>query len=69
MNIEEVFTKPERPFLLIAEDKDGAVSYTWLETEDELKEVAKELKSYGLTITDTIEIGSVREVELDVINK
>lgn len=69
MNIEEVFTKPERPFLLIAEDKDGAVSYTWLETEDELLEIAKEFKSYGLKITDTIEIGSVREIELNTTKK
>lgn len=69
MNYENVFTKPERPFLLIVEDKNGEVSYTWLETEEELYEVAQEFKSNGLTITDTIEIGSAREVDLDSIKK
>lgn len=69
MNHEEIFTKPEKPFLLIAEDEEGVVSYSWLETEEELIEVAKEFKSYGLTITDTIEIGSVREIELNTTKK
>lgn len=61
---KNMFLKPERPFLLIAEDSNGEVSYSWLETEEELTEVANEFKSYGLTITDSIEIGSVREIEL-----
>ena len=46
------FTKPERPFLLIYTDIDDSVSYAWLETEDELKEVIEEVKSYGCTIQD-----------------
>jgi hypothetical protein len=64
MNTDNIFLKPEKPFLLIAEDKDGEVSYSWLETEEELIEVAAELKSEGLTITDSIEIGSVRDIKV-----
>jgi hypothetical protein len=61
---ENMFTKPERPFFLMAEDEHGEVSYFWLETEEELIEVAKEITSNGLTITDSVEIGSVREIKL-----
>lgn len=57
------FTKPERPFLLIYTDIDDSVSYVWLETEDELKEVIEEVKSYGCTIQDALEIGSSRDIE------
>nr|DAW00102.1 MAG TPA: hypothetical protein [Caudoviricetes sp.] len=57
------FTKPERPFLLIYTDIDDSVSYAWLETEDELKEVIEEVKSYGCTIQDALEIGSSRDIE------
>ncbi len=59
-----IFTKPERPFLLIYTDND-VVSYAWLETEDELKDVIEEVKSYGCEIQDAIEIGSCREIEVD----
>ena len=61
---ENMFVKPERPFFLMAEDKHGEVSYFWLETDEELVEVAKEVISNGLTITDSFEIGSIREVKL-----
>ena len=57
------FTKPERPFLLIYTDIDDSVSYAWLKTEDELKEVIEEVKSYGCTIQDALEIGSSRDIE------
>ena len=57
------FTKPERPFLLIYTDIDDSVSYAWLETEDELKEVIEEVKFYGCTIQDALEIGSSRDIE------
>lgn len=57
------FTKPERPFLLIYTDIDDSVSYAWLETEDELKEVIEEVESYGCTIQDALEIGSSRDIE------
>ena len=57
------FTNQERPFLLIYTDIDDSVSYAWLETEDELKEVIEEVKSYGCTIQDALEIGSSRDIE------
>ena len=60
----EPFLRPERPFLLIYTDTDDAVSYTWLETEDDLIKVVEEVKEYGCTIVDAIEIGSYRDVLL-----
>lgn len=63
--MENIFTKPERPFLLIYVDTEDSVSYAWLETEDELKEVVEEVKSYGCKIVDAIEIGSCRNIEED----
>ena len=57
----KIFLKPERPFLLIYTDNDE-ISYAWLETEEELKEVIAEVKSYGCEISDAIEIGSCRDV-------
>lgn len=62
-----MFLKPERPFLLIYESEQDGVSYSWLEDEDELKDVIKEVKSYGCTIVDAIEIGSYREINTDEI--
>ena len=57
-----MFLQPERPFLLIYTDND-TVSYAWLETEEELKEVIAEVISYGCEIQDAIEIGSCREIK------
>lgn len=62
--MDKVFTKPDRPFLLLTKDEDGVESYYWLESEDELKEVASERKEYGERIIDAIEIGSCRTVEI-----
>lgn len=62
--MENIFTKPERPFLLLSEDNEGNVSYSWLKTEDELQEVVSELKGYGEKIIDAIEIGSCRTIEV-----
>lgn len=59
--LENIFTKPDRPFLLIYTDED-TVSYAWLETEEELKEVMEEVKSYGCTIQDAIEISGCRDL-------
>ena len=67
MSNDNMFLKPERPFLLIYESEQDGVSYSWLEDEDELKDVIKEVKSYGCTIVDAIEIGSYREVNTDEI--
>lgn len=61
---ENIFTKPERPFLLIGTNDLGENILAWLETEEELIQTAKEFKEVGLDITDSIEIGSVREIEL-----
>lgn len=60
----EAFLKPERPFLLLAEDNEQSVSCHWLESEEELQEVALELKDGGCRIIDAIEIGSCRDVEI-----
>ena len=62
--MNNIFTKPERPFLLLSQDNEGNVSYLWLGTEDELQEVASELKGYGNRIIDAIEIGSCKTIEL-----
>lgn len=62
---DNIFMKPERPFLLIFEDMEHNVSYNWLETEEELLEVAKEIRDSSGKIIDSIEIGSSREVDSD----
>ncbi len=62
--MKNVFTRPERPFLLLSQDNEGNVAYSWLETEEELQEVASELKEYGDKIIDAIEIGSCRTVDV-----
>ena len=60
---DNTFMKPERPFLLISEDMEHNVSYNWLETEEELLAVAKEIRDSSGKIIDSIEIGSSREVD------
>lgn len=60
----EPFLKPERPFLLLAEDSEHSIIYHWLESEVELQEVALELKNEGCRIIDAIEIGSCRDIEI-----
>lgn len=62
---DNIFTKPERPFLLIFEDMDHNISYSWLETEEELLEVAKEIRDSSGRIIDSIEIGSSREIDCE----
>ena len=61
----EPFVQPERPFLLIYKDEEDVISYSWLEDEEGLQEVAREVKSYGCEIIDAIEIGSCRDVVLE----
>lgn len=61
---ENIFTKPERPFLLLAEDNEHSISCHWLESEEELQEAALELKDGGRRIIDAIEIGNCRNVEI-----
>lgn len=65
MTSRDAFDKPERPFLLIFEDMEHNVSYSWLETEEELLEVAKEIRDGDGTIIDSIEIGNSRGVKCE----
>lgn len=60
-----IFTKPEKPFLLLAEDSEHSISYHWLESEEELQEVVLELKDGGCRILDAIDIGSCRDVKIN----
>lgn len=62
-NKYNMFLQPEKPFLLIYTDTDDSVSYAWLESEEDLLEVIKEVSSYGCKIQDAIEIGSIREIK------
>lgn len=59
------FIQPEKPFMLVFEDKEDALSIAWMETEEELLAVVEEVKGYGCRIIDAIEIASCRDVELD----
>lgn len=56
--------KPERPFLLLSEDREHSISYNWLVSEKELQEVALGLKDGRCRIIDAIEIGSIRDVKI-----
>lgn len=62
--MDKIFTKPDRPFLLLTRDDEDNESCYWLESEDELQEVASERKEYGEKIVDAIEIGSCREIKI-----
>lgn len=64
---DKLFLKPDYPFLLVYTNEDEQLSNAWLETEDELKRVIDEVKSYGCTIHDAIEIGSYRKINHDEI--
>ncbi len=65
--IQDLFLKHERQFMLIYESKGDGTSVAWMETEDDLLEVIEEVKGYGCEIVDAIEIGSYREVNIDDI--
>jgi hypothetical protein len=58
----KMFLKPKNPFLLLSQDVDGEVNYSWLGSEEELQEVAKELLEYGNKVINAIEIGSSRDI-------
>lgn len=59
------FLKPEKPFMLVYESEKDGMSIVWLETEEDMMETIEEIKSYGSTIVDAIEIGSYREFCVD----
>lgn len=61
---KNIFKEPAKPFLLLAEDNEHSVSYHWLKSEEELQEVALELKDGGCRIIDAIEINECRIVEI-----
>ena len=61
------FLKPEKPFMLVYESEKDGMSIAWLETEEDMMETIEEVKSFGSTIVDAIEIGSCREFDNDEI--
>ena len=61
------FTRPDKPFMLIYESEKDGLSIAWLETEEDMMETIEEVKSYGDTIVDAIEIESCRDVNTDEI--
>jgi hypothetical protein len=64
---DSIFTRPEHPFLLISEDMERNVSYSWLKTKKEMLEVTKEIRENEGKIIDSIEIGSSREINFEEI--
>lgn len=58
------FIKPVKPFLLITEDNEGVVSYSWLSSEEELIESAQERLEYGEMIINAIEVNGQRDIEI-----
>lgn len=61
------FLQPEKPFMLVYESEKDGLSIAWLETEEDMMETIEEVKSYGSTIVDAIEIGSCREIDTDEV--
>lgn len=61
------FLQPEKPFMLVYESEKDGLSIAWLETEEDMNETIEEVKSYGSTIVDAIEIGSCRKIDIDEI--
>lgn len=61
----EPFAQPEKPFLLIYESGEDGVSVAWFHTEEDLMECINEVKRYGCSIIDAIEIGSCRDIDIN----
>lgn len=61
------FLQPEKPFMLVYESEKDGLSIAWLETEEDMMETIEEVKSYGSTIVDAIEIGSYREFNAEEV--
>lgn len=62
--MDKIFTRLDRPFLLLTENDEHVVSYYWLESEEELQEVVSERREYGEKIIDAIEISSYRDIKI-----
>lgn len=63
--MDKIFTKPDKPFLLLTRNKEGIESYYWLISEEELQEVIFERKKVGDSIIDAIEIESCRTIKIN----
>ena len=61
------FLQPEKSFMLVYESEKDGLSIAWLETEKDMMETIEEVKSYGSTIVDAIEIGSYREFNAEEV--
>lgn len=61
----EPFLKPEKPFMLVYESEKDGLSIAWLETEEDMIDTIEEVKAYGSTIIDAIEIESCREFKTE----
>lgn len=68
-NVNEMFFKPEKPFLLMFKDVVGRHIYEWFDDEEEFKTRVKEVKTdpYPCTELEAIEIGSCRDINTDEI--
>lgn len=65
-NNKQNFKKLELPFLLIYGNKDNEVSYSWFETEEDLRECVMEIESYGGLVMYAMEIENARDIELNL---
>lgn len=57
------FVKPEKPFMLLFEDKEENLSVAWLKTEADLLKTVEEVEAGGCRIVKQMEIGSCRELK------
>lgn len=58
------FQQPDNPFLLLTEDMNGRVSYSWWNSEEKLYEDANKKRKSGERILYAIEISSCRNVDV-----
>lgn len=62
---EKPFVQPEKPFLLIYENREDGLSVAWFLDEEDLRECVEEVKGYGCEVIDAIEIGSCRDIDIE----
>ena len=64
---DNIFTKPEKPFLLMFKDVVGRNNYEWFDDENGFNERVKEVKlnPYPCSDLEAIEIGSSRKVNCE----
>lgn len=63
----EPFVKPEKHFMLVYKSEKDGISIARLETKEDMIKTIEEVKSYGSTIIDAIEIGTYREFNVEEI--